>query len=148
MSFMAFPQYQESPEEVAEKLAEGHDPQWIRSVVSLLDQKLQRDPLERLVTLWNLTGSEAGQLFNVSRQAFGKWLEAGPPAERVLAIADLTDATDLLERYVKRDRIPVVVRRPSPLTGNKSLIDLATAGRYDKVLAAVKQMFDLRRVQP
>ena len=94
MASMAFPPYQESPEEVAEKLAAGHDPQWIRSVVSLLDQ---RSPLER---------------------------------------------------YVKRDRIPVVVRRTSPLTGNKSLIDLATAGKYDKVLAVVKQMFDLRRVQP
>ena len=148
MPGMAFPLFQASPEEAAEKLAEGHDPQWIRSVVSLLDQKLQRSPLERLVTLWNLTGSEAGQLFNVSRQAFDKWLEAGPPTERALAIADLTDATDLLQRYVKRDRIPVVVRRPSPLTGNKSLIDLASAGKHDKVLAAVKQMFDLRRVQP
>jgi hypothetical protein len=145
---MAYPLFQTSPEEAAEKLAQGHDTKWIRSVVSLLDRKLQRTPLERLVTLWNLTGSEAGQLFNVSSQAFDKWLEASPPAERALAIADLTDATDLLERYVKRDRIPVVVRRPSPVTGNKSLIDLAAAGKYDKVLAAVKQMFDLRRVQP
>lgn len=133
---------------MAEKLAAGRDPQWIRSVISLLDRKLQRSPLERLVTLWNLTGSEAGQLFNVSRQAFDKWLKAGAPTERALAIADLTDATDLLERYVKRERIPVVVRRPSPLTGNKSLIDLASAGKHDKVLAAVKQMFDLRRGQP
>lgn len=145
---MALPLFQASPEEAAERLAEGHDAQWIRAVVSLLDRKLQRSPLERIVTLWSLTGSEAGQLFNVSRQAFDKWLQAGPPAERALAIATLADATDLLERYVKRDRIPVIVRRRSALTGNKSLIELASTGKYDKVLAAVEQMFDLRRVQP
>lgn len=64
----------------------------------MLDQKLQRTQLERLVTLWDLTGSEAGELFNVSRQAFHKWLETEPPSERALAIADLIDATDLMER--------------------------------------------------
>lgn len=55
---MASPLFQAPPEEVAEKLAEGHDPQGIGSVVYLLDQKLQRSLLERLVTLWNLTGAE------------------------------------------------------------------------------------------
>jgi hypothetical protein len=145
---MAFPLFEGSPAEVAEKLAESHDPQWLRSVVALLDKKLQRTPLERLVGLWNLTGTEAGQMFGISRQAFDKWLESGPPSDRLLAIAALSDATDLLERYLKRDRIPVVVRRGSALTGNKSLIELASAGKYDKVLLCVREMFDLRRVQP
>lgn len=137
-----------TPKEVAEKLAEVHDPGWIRSVVTLLDQSLQKSPLDRLVTLWNLSGAEAGQLFGISRQAFGKWQESGPPADRAVAVAALADATDLLERHLKRERIAVVVRRPSAIAGNKSLIDLATAGKYEKVLDAVRTMFDLRRVQP
>ncbi len=145
---MAFALSQASPEEVAEKLAQSHDSQWLRSVIALLDKKLQRTPLERLVSLWDLTGTEAGQLFGISRQAFDKWLEAGPPSDRLLAIASLSDATDLLERYLKRERIPVVVRRASAIAGNKSLIELASAGKYDKVLECTREMFDLRRVQP
>lgn len=137
-----------SPEEVAEKLAQSHDAQWLRSVITLLEKSIQRSLLERLLTLWNLTGSEAGQLFGISRQAFNKWLENGPPANRLFAIAALSDATDLLERHLQRDRIPVVVRRISPLSGNKSLIELASAGKYDTLLNCVRDMFDLRRIQP
>lgn len=137
-----------SPKEVAEQLAEAHDAAWIRSMVSLLDQRLQKSPLERIITLWSLTGTEAGQLFGVSRQAIGQWLEAGPPIDRAAGIAALADATDLLARRLKRERIPVVVRRPAASTGNRSLMDLAADGQYEQVLAAVQSMFDLRRIQP
>ena len=44
--------------------------------------------------------------------AVSKWLEQGGPAERVETVADLAAATDLLVRYLQRDRIPAVVRRP------------------------------------
>lgn len=137
-----------SPEEVAGKLTKAHDTAWIRSVVTLLDQSLQKSPLERIITLWNLTGTEAGQLFGVSRQAVGQWLEAGPPIDRAAAIAALADATDILARRLKRERIPVVVRRPAASTGDRSLMDLAADGEYEHVLATVQSMFDLRRVQP
>jgi hypothetical protein len=46
--------------------------------------------------------------------AVSKWLEQGVPAERVETVADLAAATDLLVRYLQRDRIPAVVRRPAP----------------------------------
>lgn len=137
-----------SPKEVAEQLAEAHDPEWIRSMMALLDQALQKSPLDRLITLWKLSGTEAGQLFGVSRQAISQWLETGPPIDRLAAIAALGDATDILARRLKRERIPVVVRRPTASTGNRSLIELATEGQYEQVLAAVRSMFDLRRVQP
>lgn len=63
-------------------------------------------------------------------------------------IADLDAATDLLERYVRPDRIPAVVRREAPVLGGASLLDLARAGRTAEVLQSVRTMFDLRRVQP
>jgi hypothetical protein len=44
------------------------------------------------------------------------------PPERGTQVA----ATDVLERYLKRDRIPAVVRRPAPLLGGVSLVDLLT----------------------
>ncbi len=138
-----------TPHEVAEQLvAEAPDVEWLRALVDDLDRQLRAGPLERLLTLWGLSASEAGQAFGVSRQAFSKWRHSGPPAERAPALADLSAATDLLDRHVKRERIPAVVRRPAASLGDRSLYDLACAGRHSEVRAAVEAMFDLRRVQP
>lgn len=137
-----------SPQEVARALAATHDRAWLRSVISYLDQALQRQPLERMMTLWGLSAAEAAELFGVTRQAFSKWLQSGPPVERGAAIAALADATDVLERHLKRERIPVVVRRRAEMLNNQSLLELAASGRHEAVLAAAQSMFDLRRVQP
>ena len=59
-----------------------------------------------------------------------------------------SEATDLLDRRVKRERIPAVVRRSAANLGGRSLLDLAYSGRYREVRDAVAAMFDLRRVQP
>lgn len=137
-----------SPKATADSLAAAHDRAWIRAMVGHLDRGLQKSPLERLLTLWGLSAAEAAALFGVSRQAFAKWLQTAPPPERSVAVAPLADATDLLEKYLKRERIHAVVRRPAPLLHGKSLIDLAREGKYDEVLVATKAMFDLRRIQP
>lgn len=138
----------DSPEGVAEALAAAHDRAWIRTMVTCLDKALQKNPLDRLMTLWGLSAAEAARLFGVSRQAFAKWLQSGPPKDRLPAVITLADATDMLERHVKRERIAAVVRRPAPLMDNKSLIELANEGRHGEVLQAVRTMFDLRRIQP
>lgn len=137
-----------SPKDAADTIAATHDRAWIRSVVSYLDQALHKDPLERLITLWGLSAAEAAELFGVSRQAFSRWQQSGPPVDRSTAIAAMEDATDLLERHLKRERIRAVVRRASELVGGKSLLELAREGKYEEVLAATRTMFDLRRVQP
>ena len=62
---------------------------------------------------WGLSASDAGRLFGVSRQALSKWLAQGLPADRMLAVADLAAATDLLVHYLKTDRVPAAVRRKS-----------------------------------
>ena len=63
-------------------------------------------------------------------------------------MADLAAATDLLDRYVKRERIPAVVRRSAPVLDGNSLLDLAAAGDTRTVAESVSAMLDLRRVQP
>ena len=83
------------------------------------------------------------RMFGVSRQAASRWLEAGIPPGRVQAVADLAEATDLLSRYVKRERIPAVVRRPSEMLGGRSLYELALESRHQEVRDAVARMFDL-----
>jgi len=144
----AAPAVARSPAAVAAELTARHDRAWLREVVSQLDITLQRSALERLIALWGITSAEAAGFFGVSRQAFAKWVQAGPPTDRAPSVAALEDATELLARHVKRERIPAVVRRPSALTGDRSLLEMATAGEHEQLLSAVRTMFDLRRVQP
>ncbi|AKS41133.1 transcriptional regulator [Wenzhouxiangella marina] len=137
------------PHQLAVELAaEAPDPAWLRALTDDLDRQLRRSPLERLQRLWGLSAAEAASLFGVSRQAYSKWLRGGVPSERAAALADLSVATELLDRYLKRERIPAVVRRPAALLGNRSLIELARSGDHAAVRQAVADMFELRRVQP
>ena len=137
-----------TPKAAAATIAAAADPDWTRQFVDALDRTVRTDPLERFVELWGLSNSGAAGVFGVSRQAFSKWLKTGIPAGRTGVVTDLAVATDLLDRFVKRERIPAVVRRPAPMLGDRSLLDLATSGETRKVAEAVEQMFDLRRVQP
>jgi len=145
---MAIPLTGMTPVEAAASIAARSGSEWTRQLVDELDRAVRTEPLERLVTLWGLSNAAAGRIFGVSRQAFSKWRAAGPPAARSVAIADLALATDLLDRYVKRERIAAVVRRPTPRLGNASLLEIAERGETQVVADHVAAMFDLRRVQP
>ena len=138
-----------SAHDVATRLVEqAPDEKWLRALVDDLDQRIRSRPLERLLVLWGLSAAQGAQLFGISRQAFMKWLNAGPPAERSEAIAALAAATDRLDHHLKRERIPAVVRRKATGLSGKSLLELAVAGEYTKVRSVVETMFDLGRVQP
>ena len=145
---MAIPITDLSPVEAAAALTEGGGSEWTRRLIDELDRSVRTDPLDRFVTLWDLSNAAAARVFGVSRQAFSKWRKTGPPAIRSAAVADLASATDLLDRYVKRERIPAVVRRPADQFGGRSLLDMAEQGDTRTVLEYVAAMFDLRRTQP
>lgn len=138
-----------TPEKVTEQLiAEAPDAAWLRAVADDLDRRVRISPLDRLQRLWGLSSSETARVFGVSRQAFSKWRKHGIPSSHAQALSDLSAATDMLDHYVKRERIPAVVQRRAPKLGGHSLYDLACEGAHAKVRSAVAQMFDLRRVQP
>lgn len=145
---MAVPLTDLAPEAAAARLTAQAGTEWTRRLVDELDRTVRIDPLDRLVTLWGLSNTAAARIFGVSRQAFSKWRRNGPPAARSGMIADLSAATDLLDRYVKRERIPAVVRRPAPRLGDASLLEIAVRGETRTVYEHVAAMFDLRRVQP
>jgi len=84
-------------------------------------------------------------MFGVSRQAVAKWMTVGVPADRPTAVGDLAAATDLLVHYLRRVRIPAVVRRSSPALGDLSLIQIATRDTA-AALEATRQMFDFTRL--
>ena len=139
------------PEEAAERLfrAREEDSAWLDRFaqclasyregpagVTSLPAGQSGSGLVRTIGVWQLSQAKAAALFGVSRQAFAKWLQRGVPADHAVAVADLKAATDLLERYLKRDRIPAVVRRPIPKLDGVSLLDL---------LSACRDMFDFER---
>jgi len=137
-----------SPAEAATRILAGADASWARRFVAEVDRREAASRLDRLTSRWQISNAAAAEIFGVSRQAFSKWLANGPPADREGPIADLDAATELLERYLRVDRIPAVVRRESPALGGLSLLQLARTGKSAEVLSAVRTMFDLRRVQP
>lgn len=136
------------PRAVAGELvaAGSEHPDWLDAFATELDQRVARGQLSRVLAVWGLSQSQAGELFGVSRQAVSKWLRSGVPAGRVGALADLAAATDVLVRYVRRDRIPAVVRRPAEALDGQSLLDLVAVGRTGDVLAACRAMFDFHGV--
>ncbi len=138
----------QDPAQVARELAPDPDDPWARDLLVALEERVRRSPLERFLSSWDLSAAAAARIFGVSRQAVAKWRGSGVPEERLVALADLAAATEVLERYVRRDRIPAVVRRPADLLGGRSLLDLAESGDHVAVRRAVTEMVDLRRVQP
>jgi len=136
------------PREAAARLAEAADQAWARRFLDELDRRVRTDPVGRLAARWQLSNTEIGRMFGVSRQAVAKWMSDGVPPDRQVQLAELDSATELLERYVRPERIPAIVRRAAPALSGKSLLDLASQGQTAEVLEVVREMFDLRRVQP
>ena len=136
-------------EEAAERTfrEHRHDAGWLDAFIASLDRRRAVESFTRTTEAWGLSQAEAARLFGVSRQAVGKWRRRGVPPERAGAVADLAAATDLLVRYLKRDRIPAVVRRPIPALGGVSLAELLGRGDTRAVLAACRDMFRFDQAQ-
>lgn len=122
------------------------DPTWLDVFAETLDRRRSGDQLGRILSVWDLTQAEVGRLFGVSRQAVSKWLRTGVPTDRVDAVTDLAAATDVLVHYLKRERIPAVVRREAPALGGRSLLSLVAEDRTDEVLRMCREMFDVARI--
>ncbi len=130
-----------APNEAARILVQSADEAWIFELQRSLDQHRTRTDLDRILAVWDLRQSDAAELFHVSRQAIGKWRTQGVPKNRIEAISDLSASTDLLVRHLKRERIPAVVRRPSPQLGGLSLLDLLAGGHTREILVTCRSMF-------
>jgi len=126
--------------------AHGDSPLWLDRFAAELDRRRGVGDLRRMLEVWGLNQSDAARMFSVSRQAIAKWLATGPPPERAAALADLSAATDLLVRYLRRERVPAVVRRPVDAAGGRTLLQIATSSPAE-ALARCREMFDFAQVQ-
>lgn len=136
------------PAEAASLLARDAGEQWAREFLRQFEREVSEPALEQVMTAWGISAASVARIFGVSRQAVAKWRTGQIPTDRLVPLSDLSAATDVLERYVRRDRIPAVVRRPAEMLGGASLLQLAESGDTAQVRRQVAAMFDLRRVQP
>jgi predicted transcriptional regulator len=123
----------------------GDDRAWMDTFSEALESSRNGDALARVLAVWGLSQTDAGDAFGVTRQAVSKWLASGAPSERAVAIADLAAATDLLVRHLSRDRIPAVVRRQAANLGDRSLLDVLATDGARAVLDACEEMFAFER---
>ena len=135
------------PDDAARRLL-ALDADAASALVQALERRLSAEPLHRLERVWQLSASQAAELFGVSRQAYAKWRTGGVPADRRADVADLDAATAELLAHLRADRIPAAVRRAAPAMGGRSLVELGKQEGAAAVRAAVTSAFDLRRVQP
>ncbi|MCP4967744.1 MAG: hypothetical protein GY926_21235 [bacterium] len=135
------------PREAASQLVGTHSPEWLDAFSEALQRQRAGGELRRILLVWGLSQSEAARRFGVSRQSVAKWLASGVPAGRIATIADLSVATDFLEHYLKRERIPGVVRRTAAALGDRSLLDLLEAGEHRALLDGCRTMFDFSLTQ-
>ncbi len=131
------------PRTAAEQMFAAHKGEqgWLDAFTEHLDRHRSGQSLARTLAVWGLSQAETARLLGISRQAVGKWLERGAPAERIEFISDLAAATDILVHYLKRDRIPAVVRRPIAARDGVSLLDMLHRGRSREVLETCREMF-------
>jgi predicted transcriptional regulator len=131
------------PRSAAEQIVAAHkgESAWLDAFTEHLDRHRSGQSLARTLSVWGLSQAETARLLGISRQAVGKWLERGAPAGRIELIGDLAAATDILVHYLKRDRIPAVVRRATPNREGQSLLDLLEQGRSRDLLETCRDMF-------
>lgn len=81
----------------------------------------------RMIAAWNLSQAEADRIFG------GGMLPQ--------TIFELAEATDLLHRYLRADRIPVVVRSPVQAQDGMSLLEILDQGDTARLLMTCREMF-------
>jgi hypothetical protein len=98
--------------------------------------------LDPIAETFELTETELGRLFGVSRQAVGQWRERGVPSNRKAKVATVAAIGDLLRHGLKQERIPGIARRPAEAYDGLSMLEMIERDRQDALQAEVRRSFD------
>ena len=93
------------------------------------------DPLE-------LSKTELGRLFGVSRQAIDGWQAHGVPPGRQAKAATVASVVDLLRHRLKQERLPGVARRRARAYGGLTLLEMIERDRDEELLEITRRSFD------
>ena len=100
--------------------------------------------LDPIVETFELTETELGHLFGVSRQAVGQWRERGVPSNRMAKVTTVAAIGDLLGHQLKAERIPGVARRPAGAYGGLSMLEMIERGTSARRVRGVLDPFGQR----
>jgi len=106
------------------------------------------EDLATVKEVWQLSNEELVEAFATSEVDIDQWLRTSVPPERAGDVALLIWATQELLDNVRREQIPVVVRRPAGTLGDRSLVGVLREGGFEEIKKAVSKAFDLRESQP
>jgi DNA-binding XRE family transcriptional regulator len=125
----------------------GWNPEVLASDVSgfqhrvLAELRGSDDPLVQIGRELELSQSDLGSLFGVTRQAISQWLERGVPSDRLADVASVLAVVRVLVRKLKAGRAAMVARRPAPALGGATLLE-ALAKDPTGTEQLVEQAFD------
>lgn len=109
----------------------------------VLDELAARKaPLERVMEIFDLSLTDLGRLFGVSRQAAQQWIDEGVPPARMGKLGTLLATAELLEHKLRAGRAPLVARRPADAYGGRTLLDMVEADRHEELHRSVQKSFD------
>ena len=98
--------------------------------------------LDRIERVFDLSETEVGGLFGISRQAVTSWRVKGIPAARQQRFNDILRITDLLELRFLPERIPGIVRTPAPAYDGRSMLQMIADGDEANLLEQLRATFD------
>jgi hypothetical protein len=98
--------------------------------------------LDPIADAFELSETELGRLFGVSRQAVGQWRDRGVPSSRMAKVTTVAAICDLLGHQLKAERIPGVARRPADAYGGLSMLEMIERGREDELIRKIRRSFD------
>jgi hypothetical protein len=98
--------------------------------------------LDPIAESLELSETELGHLFGVTRQAVGQWRERGVPSNRMAKVATVAAICDLLDHRLKPERIPGIARRPAKAYGGLSMLEMIERNRQDELQALIRRSFD------
>ena len=98
--------------------------------------------LNPIAERFELSETELGRLFGVSRQAVGQWRERGVPSNRMAKVTTVAAIGDLLGHQLRAERIPGIARCPADAYGGLSMLDLIERDREDELLTSIRRSFD------
>lgn len=101
--------------------------------------------LSSITETFQLSKSEMGRLFGVSRQAIAEWEQHGIPVARQPKATVVAAIGDLLSHQLKPERIPGIARRRAPAYGNRTMLEMIAADQHEELLAITRRSFDWAR---
>lgn len=107
-----------------------------------LELDRQKPPLQRIADVFDLSMTELGRLFGVTRQAVAGWMERGVPSARQPKVHTILELCELLERNLRRESISAIARKRASAYGGRSMLEMIATDRHEQLLEKTRASFD------